>query len=127
MRVGFFLAIALAVGGCDAFLPPNLSAADPGPAGINLAIDRYVAAANEQDAAAVAETIGLPRPTTDIPRRLAAHGGRDLHDVRVSVSSEFPRIYHVTVDAVTGTSESISWREVVEWTGTDWHFAVLGE
>lgn len=119
------LTIAGAIGACDALLPPNLSASDPGASGVELAINRYVAGANAGDAAAIARILGGPRPVSDIEHRLAVHGGLDIHDLRLTVSSEFPRIYQVTIDATTRTSEAISWREVVEWTGSGWHFAVL--
>ena len=63
--------------------------------------------------------------SVDAGKRLAALGGRDCHDVRVSLFSEFQRVYSVVIDATDGRGTEWSWREAMEWNGAIWDFAPL--
>lgn len=104
--------------------PPG-PGADPGAAAAEEFVGTYIAALNADDPTGLAAVLGETPDSAEITARLDRYGGLGLRDVRVSLVNEFPRIYRVSISASSDDGRSVEMTEVLEWTGTRWHFAPL--
>lgn len=116
-----YVVVLVAVLGCGT-LPPN-PPTDPGREAAERAVGAYITALNSNDPARVAAVTG--KDAADAVERVQRFGGRGLHDVNLSLSSEFQRVYSVTIAATDAAGGTVSWRETIEWNGVSWDFAPL--
>lgn len=117
-----FLVVAVVVSGSACGAPPGVRD-DPGKGALEAVVRDYVGALNANDLPRVAAVTG--QTPADLTRRLAAHGGRGLVDVALTLTSDFPHVYRCVIQATGADGTTFSWQEVVEWTGDRWHFAAL--
>lgn len=118
VRFAFTTMLALVV--CNP-LPPTPSS-DPGRGAAEAYVHEYIAALNTNDPTKVSALTG--KDLQDAPTRLRRFGGRHLHDATVSLSSEFERLYRVTILAVDKAGDR--WRGLrIEWNGSSYDFASL--
>jgi hypothetical protein len=112
------LAVSLAAG-CGSLPPPVPT--DPGRAAAEAYLRDYIEALNSNDPSRVAALTG--KDVQDAALRLQRLGGRGLHDVALSLSSEFQRVYSVGIQATDAAGLQAAWRETIEWNGESWDFA----
>jgi hypothetical protein len=114
----FALLLVLALAGCGSDPP-----ADPGPGAAKARMEQYVEALDRNSATELAAIVGRPADSDDVTGRLRAFGGRSLSGVVVSVTNEFPRIYHTNVLAKDGAGAEVRFAQVIEWQDGKFDFA----
>ncbi len=97
---------------------------EPRPETLEPYVRAYVDLVEAGDEPALRRHLNNEAQPTDASARIRRYGGRLYTDVRVSASTEFPRIYSVVIQA-RSAGEPIRWQETLEWTDDGWTMGPL--
>jgi len=103
-------------------LPPG-QGHDPGQPAAEQYIRDYVSALNANQAVELGRLLDKPSGSFEVQERLRRYGGRGLGAVRVSMRTDFPRVYQVSITAQAADGSTVRMREVIEWATGRWHMA----